>query len=120
MNELQILMNDISEWSDSTFGNNQKNPAIVYHLKKEVDELIEALVKSNALGCDDSIGIGEFERQIEETKMEFADCFMLLLDSASHFHMTAEELIEVAKKKLEINKARKWGTPDINGVIEHL
>ena len=41
MNELQTLMNDVSEWSDSTFGTMQRNPAIVWHLKKEVDEILE-------------------------------------------------------------------------------
>jgi NTP pyrophosphatase (non-canonical NTP hydrolase) len=120
MNELQTLMNDISEWSDATFGDGQRNPAIVYHLKKEVDELIEALTKSAEFGCDDSVGIGEFGRQVEKTQMEFADCFMLLLDSASHFHITAEQLIEFTREKLEINKARKWGKPDANGVVEHI
>lgn len=120
MNELQMLMNDVSEWSDTTFGANQRNPAIVHHLKKEVDELIEALTKSVELGCDDSIGVGEFGRQVEKTQMEFADCFMLLLDSASHYRITAEQLIEFTREKLEINKARKWGKPDVNGVVEHI
>jgi len=120
MKELQQLMNDISDWSNATFGDKQRNPAIVHHLKKEVDELIEALNKSEAMAFDDSIGIGEFGRQVEKTQMEFADCFMLLLDSASHFHITAEQLIEFAREKLEINKIRKWGKPDKNGVVEHI
>lgn len=120
MKELQNLMNDISEWSNATFGELQRNPAIVHHLKKEVDELIEALNKTNYLGCDDSVGVGEFGRQVEKTQMEFADCFMLLLDSASHYHITAEQLIEFTREKLEINKARKWGKPDENGVVEHI
>ena len=119
-NELQILMNDISNWSNATFGDDRRNPAIIYHLKKEVDELIESLHKSNALGCDNSIGIGEFGRQIDKTKMEYADCFMLLLDSAHHFHLTAEDLIDLTRKKLDINKSRKWGNPDHEGVIEHI
>jgi NTP pyrophosphatase (non-canonical NTP hydrolase) len=120
MNELQILMNDISEWSDSTFGDVQRNPAIVYHLKKEVDELIESLHKSNSLRLDNSIGVDEFNRQTDKVEMEFADCFMLLLDSARHFGLTAEQLIELTKEKLSINKARKWGKPDANGVVEHI
>ena len=52
--------------------------------------------------------------------MEFADCFMLLLDAASHYDLTAEELIEVTVTKLEINRQRKWGKPDKNGVVEHI
>ena len=120
MNELQTLMNDISEWSDATFGDGQRNPAIVYHLKKEVDELIEALHKSNALGADNSVGVGELKRQLNKTEMEFADCFMLLLDSAHHFGLTAENLLELTREKLEINKKREWGKPDDNGVVEHI
>ena len=120
MNELQTLMNDISEWSDATFGDGQRNPAIVYHLKKEVDELIDALHKSNALGADNSVGVGEFKRQLNKTEMEFADCFMLLLDSAHHFNLTAEQLINLTREKLGVNKARKWGKPDVNGVVEHI
>lgn len=131
MNELQTLMNDISEWSDATFGDGQRNPAIVYHLKKEVDELIEALLKywnadvtamhkSNALGADNSVGVGEFKRQLNKTEMEFADCFMLLLDSAHHFSLSAEQLINLTREKLGVNKTRKWGKPDANGVVEHI
>ena len=62
MNELQTLMDDISEWSDSTFGAMQRNPAIVWHLKKEVDELIQALDYTHSLGIDESVGAGEFEK----------------------------------------------------------
>ena len=120
MNKIQTLRNDISEWSNATFGEGQRNPAIVHHLKKEVDELIEALNKTNAFGYDNSIGVGEFKRKCEKTEMEFADCFMLLLDSAHHFDLTAENLINLTRKKLDINKSRKWGKPDKNGVVEHI
>lgn len=120
MKKLQTLMNDISQWSDSTFGVAQRNPAIVYHLKKEVNELIEALDKTYAYGVDESVGAGEFGRQIERTQYEYADCFMLLLDSASHFGLSAKHLADLSREKLEINKKRKWGKPDKNGVIEHI
>ncbi len=119
-NELNNLMNEISDWSDKTFGESQRNPAIVYHLKKEVDELIVELHKCNTLAADNSVGLGEWARQITNTNTEFADCFMLLLDSAKHHGLSAEALIELTKKKLEINKARKWGQPDENGVVEHI
>lgn len=109
MNELQNLMNEISEWSNKTFGNTQRNPAIVYHLAKEVDELLcELRINKNNQNND------------KEVKMEFADCFMLLVDSASHFGMSANDLINYSIEKLEINKNRKWGKPDKNGVIEHI
>jgi NTP pyrophosphatase (non-canonical NTP hydrolase) len=101
----QQLADDISTWSDATFGCGQRNPAIAYHLKKEVDELIEAL---------------ENVSSVEELGMEFADCLMLLLDSASHAGISVDELMIYARKKLEINKTRIWGKPDENGVIEHV
>jgi NTP pyrophosphatase (non-canonical NTP hydrolase) len=118
--DLQKLMNDISEWSDKTFGNGQRNPAIIYHLKKEVEELIAAIEKTNAAGSDPSVGIGEFSRERTMTRAEYADCLMLLLDSAHHFGISARELLSVTRGKLEINKVRKWGKPDENGVIEHI
>lgn len=119
--KLQQLMYEISEWSDRAFGSGPaRNPGIIYHLKKEVDELIEALEKTNVLGVDNSIGIGEYGRQVDRTKMEYADCLMLLLDSAHHFGIRADELIEFTDRKLQINKQRKWGNPDENGVVEHI
>ena len=120
MTILQKLMNDIAEWSDATFGISQRNPAIAYHLKKEIDELIEALKERERIRHDDSIGIGEYSRIVTNLDMEFADCFMLLLDSASHAGLSAHTLINVTLHKLAINKNRKWGKPDKNGVIEHI
>lgn len=118
--ELQVLMNDISEWSDKTFGEGQRNPEIVHHLKKEVDELIEAINKAHGLGGDQSVGVGEYGRQLKNTRTEYADCMMLLLDSALHFGISAKELLSLTREKLEVNKARKWGKPDENGVVEHV
>lgn len=120
MKELQKLMDEIRAWSDKTFGDAQRTIPILHHLGKEVPELIEALKKEEAAGFDNSIGVGEFSRRVSEVKMEFADCFTLLLDAASHYDMTAEDLVEVSKSKLEINKARRWGKPDKNGVVEHI
>ena len=120
MEALQNLMNEISTWSDATFGEGQRNPAIVHHLKKEVDELIEALNKTEADKNDDTVSIGEWARQVERTRLEYADCMMLLLDSAKHFEMSAEMLLEITRQKLEINKRRKWGKPDENGIVEHI
>jgi NTP pyrophosphatase (non-canonical NTP hydrolase) len=113
MEKLQKLMDDISEWSDRTFGDKQRNPAIVYHLQKEVPELIDAINKLQKLEYPDG---DVFDKLL----FEYADCFMLLLDSASHAGISARTLLKYTRKKLEINKNRKWGNPDENGVIEHL
>jgi hypothetical protein len=106
MTELQKLMNEISEWSDKTFGDGKRNPAIVYHLKKEVDELIDVFENNP-------------RNEHRQLWFEYADCMMLLLDSAFHAGFTADDLLLAVKEKLEINKNRKWGKPDANGVIEH-
>lgn len=120
INKLQLLMNDVRQWSDATFGYGKRTTAIVHHLKQEVVELILALNKTYELGCDESVGVGELARQIHETEIEYADCFMLLLDSAHHFGLSAENIVDLTREKLEINKKRKWGNPDENGVVEHI
>ena len=117
MKKLQDIMNDIAEWSDKTFGYGQRNPAIIYHLKKEVDELITAY---NDVDINNATSNEAFGKQVRKITMEYADCFMLLFDSAHHFGLTAEEIINIMREKLEINKKRKWGKPDENGVIEHI
>jgi hypothetical protein len=105
----QKLADDIRQWSDATFGN-QRNPGIAYHLKKEVDELINAIIA------------GTISQDLHNRKilMEYADCMMLLLDSATHSEFTVAEIYSATIEKLEINKNRKWGSPDENGVVEHI
>lgn len=109
IDKLQLLMNDISKWSDKQFGEHQRNPAIAYHLLKETQELIEAFEKGIIT-----------QEETDKLKMEFADCFMLILDSATHAFLTADDLLNAAREKLEINKKREWGKPDENGVVEHI
>ena len=55
-----------------------------------------------------------------DDKVEYADCLILLLDAYCMAGGSADELIDTAFKKLEINKRRDWGTPDENGVVEHI
>lgn len=117
--DLQEYVNELAKWSNKTFGAAQRNPAIAHHLKKEVDELIESLEvfqKDNNLRTP----IQEANGFFKSVCYEYADCFMLLLDSAQHFGLSVERLMYYARKKLEINKARKWGKPDKNGVVDHL
>ena len=102
MSKLQQLQDDIVAWSTDTFGDRQTTAIpVCHHLKKEVDELI------------DGIQAGDF-------KEEFADCFMLLIESAKTCGIETDELISLTYAKLEINKRRKWGKPDEKGVIQHI
>lgn len=113
---IQGLMDLICKWSDEQFSDgiftHERALPITYHLKKEVGELIEELQK---------VGNAELSHYEEEkVKEEYADCLMLLLDSASHFGLSADDLYRACVWKLEINKRRKWGSPDENGVVEHI
>jgi len=120
MKKLQKLMDDIGAWSDSEFGTAQRNPGIAHHLKKEVDELIEALTLFKASVADDTVKVTEKVGQWNKVVFEYADCLILLLDSAHHFSLSAKQLVYFARRKLKTNKARKWGVPDENGVVEHV
>jgi NTP pyrophosphatase (non-canonical NTP hydrolase) len=67
---------------------------VVAHLKKEVDELAES-----------------------HDPEEAADCLILLLH---HAHKCGYDLMIEAFKKFEINRQRRWGRPDEDGVVEHI
>lgn len=107
MNEtqkLQELMDDINRWADMTFGADRSPMAPIHHLKNEVIELIEA-----------------YDRQDHrEIGLEFADCFILLLNGAAKYGILAEEIFDLVGRKMEINRQRKWGKPDENGVSQHI
>lgn len=110
INKMKKLMKIINKWSDDTFDNgnhnNRRSLSVAYHLKKEIDELIESLEKS-------------FDNK-EQVNEEIVDCFMQLLDIATLYGLNSDELISKSYEKLEINKNRKWGKPDGNGVVEHI
>ena len=112
--ELQKLMDDIAEWSDKTFGYDLANRAIpiLEHLKKEVAETIEAIK------CDHNQDHQEANYVFLKAYLEYADMFMLILDSARCFGMDASDLIGYTRMKLEVNKKRKWGAPDEKGIVE--
>lgn len=116
--ELQKLMDEIGNWSDSQFGDNQRDLPILHHLKEEIDELIQAVCtyheKNSIRNIDDSNYL-----QLS-VLYEFADCLMLLLDAARCLGFNATVLLSYCRGKLEINKKREWGKPDENGVVRHI
>jgi NTP pyrophosphatase (non-canonical NTP hydrolase) len=103
------------EWSDSKFDNGNFTPErsvpISLHLKKEVIELTDALKDYFNNPTDDNK---------KELLFEFADCYLLLGDCATHAGFTMKEIKDAEYEKLQINKTRKWKKPDINGIIEHI
>ncbi len=112
MKELQTLMDDIAEFSDKTFGIADLSRAfnILNHLKREIDETQEAINE------DAKPGSGAYGK----ANLEYADMFILLLDSARCYGIDAKLLIKLTENKMIINKRRKWGKQQSNDVIEHI
>lgn len=110
MMQLNDLMKTIADFSDETFGTGNRNPAIAMHLREEVEELIDALKK----------GKGSDPDKRHQLLFEYADCFILLLDSLRSCGFSTYDLIAASRAKMKINRKRKWGKPDKNGIIKHI
>ncbi len=94
----QPLQDSITEWADSIFGKDRKPEYILQHLKKEIEELIK-----------------------EPSRLEeYADVGILWLNSAAKAGHNVDDLYFSMVGKMMVNKSRKWGKPDENGVVEHL
>lgn len=119
---LQRLQNDIKKWSDGAFGMHRHGIPIIHHLRAETDEVIEALESyhKGIYANTDETAIKRLRESKDRILMEFADCFMLLIDAAAHEQITINMLAEAAARKLEINKARKWGEANELGYFEHI
>lgn len=104
MKKIQKLQDLIHSWADKTFGKDREPTAPLYHLKREVNELIEAIES-------------EDEGKVRE---EFADCFILILNAASKYGLNVKNLYLDSLTKMDLNKIRRWGKPDKHGVVEHL
>lgn len=90
----------LAKWSQATFGPDSERNHIgpLKHLAKEA-----------------------VEAQVEPADpVEIADCLFLVFDAARRAGMTLGDLITECEKKLEINKARKWGTPKPGEPVEHM
>lgn len=53
-------------------------------------------------------------------KNYFTALYVALIAFAAHIEIDRDELLYYTRQKLEINKKRKWGKPDANGVVEHV
>lgn len=100
MSEDQFL--EITKWQKETFGKATPLSKLA-HLQEEVIETIEAIkTKDN------------------KTNLEFADCFLLLFGAANAYGMSYDDICDAIEEKMKINKARKWGKPNENGVVNHI
>ncbi len=108
MNQLQL---DHGEWTNKQFASHHKedgtpNPLppfrhLIDYEKGEVWEL------ATALSNGDPTAIAK----------ELADCQLLLYGIAS---LCGVDLEQAAWEKYHVNKARRWGEPDPDGIVEHV
>lgn len=96
------LYNEITAWQTKTFGQSTSLSKIA-HLSEEIRELASDIANNNP-----------------DKRLEFADCFFLLFGAAASEGMSYEDIISAIEEKFEINKARKWGKPNENGVVNHI
>lgn len=96
------LLEQIHKWQKETFIE-ANAVSKLHHLKKELNELMS-----------------EVELETDDSAEEYADCFLLLYGSAMAYGMSYEDILYAIEAKFNKNKARKWGKPDENGVVEHI
>lgn len=105
---IDLVKEGIQEFSESKFGIRTDPTGPLNHLKLEVDELL------------DSIKSGDKKNEEEE----WADCFLLLLDSFRiRFgnETSFDELMFYSLDKLKIIKQREYPSkPDENGIYKHI
>lgn len=93
----QQMQNDIGVFTDKTFGESTPQSK-AHHL---AEEAMEAAADPSDI-------------------IEWADCTILLLDAVRKAGFTTDDLYAAVQRKMEINKSRKWGDKDENGVVRHI
>lgn len=100
MTEEQFI--EITKWQKETFGEATSLSKLL-HLEEEIKEVILDLHTGN-----------------KERNLEFADCFILLFGAAASDGMDYSDICNAVETKMAINRKRKWGKPDENGVVNHI
>jgi hypothetical protein len=98
--QLIKVISEAAKFSNKTFGDEfERGPeGPINHLKKEVNELLESPLDRH----------------------EYADCFLLLVDAYRRAGGNIYDMLKAVEEKIEINKNREWGSPDENGIINHI
>jgi hypothetical protein len=100
----KLFQKRIGKWADKCFPSSSIRSCIC-HLDREVMEL------KNSYKFNPWIDLETVDLY------ELVDIYLLLLHIS---HKQGFDLMKYAKKKHSINKKRKWGKPDKDGVVEHL
>ena len=93
-----LIQRMVTDFANEKFGDPENPLPPLHHLKGEVDELIE-----NPIDL-----------------LEYADCMILLIQSALKVGYNMDVLFYAIQTKHAMNKKRKWGEPDENGVVQHI
>lgn len=100
--DMNELFEKITAWQHDTFG--ETTPlSVAKHLRKEVDELIEALERGDT----------------EHAQEELSDVQILLWNEAKKLGMDFYEISANVRKKHTKNLQRKWLKPDADGCVHH-
>ena len=110
MERIQRLQDNIAEWSDASFGTDDRTIGILNHLKEEIEEVVEA--KNNYE--EDPTGILQ-----ARMASEFADCLILILDAARKSDLDTTLLLQAAEHKMQINRNREWKPANEQGYHKH-
>lgn len=102
INEKMFL--EITDWQREKFPKSNESSKLM-HLADEVEEAQIAIIKGEP---DDHL------------LLEYADCVILLFGAVRDSGFTFDQLSRAVATKHNINKNRKWGEPDSNGVVKHI
>lgn len=111
---LEDVIKDAHQWQLVTFPN-ATPVSKLKHLQDEVKELIEVLTEEQYLASGDS----RSETIFHDVNSEFADCFLLLFGAAYKYGFSIGDIVQIIEQKMKINKERKWGKANDDGVVYH-
>lgn len=100
---LAEILRESAQWSNAQFPESYTLSRAT-HLLREAKELHEI--------CHDDLS----QEVREKIGSEIADVLILAVHLADNLDI---DVTQEVRKKLEINRQRKWGRPDSQGVIEH-
>ena len=106
---LKGLQDRLGKWQRNVFNvTHESLPGMCNHFLEETSELVEAIydIKKN----------GKTSLNVEQAKLELADCFLFVVAIADVLEIDLTKAVEM---KMQMNLVRNWLAPDANGVIRH-